>query len=827
LCLSGLLNISGSFADQDLESDHPNNTAAEIDWQAADHMSPTDLEALPYFCHGRYLEPEKRQTLIPGAMEAAANNANYEIDKLMTLTGDVLLIQNAQEIHSPKIVQNEETQIAEIDGPLRIRQDGMLLTGEHASSNLLTGTGVIDRGTFLLHQSGYRGNASSISLEENGHIIMDNASLTRCDPGSTAWMMNSNSLNLVPDKGVGIARNMTIKVRNVPVLYFPYLRFPINSDRQSGFLLPNIGYDSDGGTDINIPYYFNLAPNYDATYELRSLWKRGLINDGQFRFMTRRSMNQINGAFLYKDDIYDDRILRDETEDGVDIPVRDFEKQDRWLLNIRHDGGLDSRWKTTIDYSAVSDIDYLHDIGGNVGSSAVEQFINPVDSSFTNRRTAALDRIGTVEYRGDNWNTALTLQGFQNLDTIPLPQYERLPSLSTNWYQQLRAVNADVKLDYTFFDKNNTGLLGADATIGERVVADFGVSWPFVSIWGFVEPAIGLIHRKYNLDDSPPLGRANPELTIPRFSIDSGLYFDRFFNWGDAKIQQTLEPRVYFLSVDYADQDDLPKFDAAAFPLTYTSIFRENRFTGYDRIGDARQFSLGLTTRFLSGETGAEFLSASIGQIHYLKDREVIFKPTPDEDPTAKRSALFTQARLSLANGVSVSHTFEWEPEVKRTNRSTFGLKYQTGQRKIFNLSYIYTSPDVQIPTLIASSEESDLSFIWPLVRQWSVIGRWNFGWDDHRTIESFVGLEYNDCCWKSRLVVRRFLKEPRAIITLVDDPNSPGDVIALTDITTPSETGIFFEFQMKGLATLGKRLDTLLEDAIPGYRNRENAIGL
>jgi LPS-assembly protein len=760
-------------------------------------------------------------------MGASADDARYVAGSSTTLTGDVILNQDDIEIHSPKIVSNEVTQVSEIDGPLQIRKSNQLMTGDHATVNLTDGTGLIDQGTFLLHQSSYRGNAATIKLIENGNILLDDANLTRCDPGSTAWVMNADNMELMPDLGFGVAKNMTIRVKNVPVIYFPYMRFPIDDSRQSGFLLPNIGHDSEGGTDINIPYYFNIAPTMDATYELRSMWKRGLIHDGQFRFMTRRSTNEINGAYLYKDDIYDDRIVIDETSEGAGLPTREFEKQDRWLLNIRHSGGLSSRWKTSINYSAVSDIDYLHDIGGNVGSSAVEQFTSSIGTSFTNRRSAALDRIGAIEYRGDAWNSQLTLQGFQNLDLNTQVQYEKLPSLVTNYFRQLGPFNADLKLEYTFFNKNNTGLVGINATIGERALADFSISWPFREIWGYVQPSIGLIHRKYNLDDITTGSRANPEITNPKLVIDSGLYFDRFFNWGDTRLQQTLEPRLYFLYVDYSDQDDLPAFDTGAFPLSYSGIFRENRFTGYDRIGDAKQFGLGLTTRFLSDKTGVEFLSASIGQIYYLKDRQVVFRPTPTDDPEATESPLFTEARLKLSNGFSMAHTFEWEPSANRTNRSTFSMKYQSGQRKIFNLNYVYTSPDVQIPSLIAKSEESDLNFIWPLVKRWSVVGRWNFGWDDHRTIESFIGLEYNDCCWKSRLIVRRYLKDPRTTISLIDDPNSPGDIIAMTDISTPADVGIFFEFQLKGLATLGKRVDSLLEDGIPGYRNRENLIGL
>jgi len=344
--------------------------------------------------------------------------------------------------------------------------------------------------------------------------------------------------------------------------------------------------------------------------------------------------------------------------------------------------------------------------------------------------------------------------------------------------------------------------------------------------WGYIKPQVDLVYRKYELTNTPLNVAPSPAITIPRFSLDAGLYFDRFFEFGRHKLQQSLEPRIFFLNVPAKNQDDLPQFDAGRLTAGFAQLFRTNRFNGRDRIGDARQISLGITTRFLDEDSGRQFFEASIGQIHYLKDREVLFQPTAVGDPTAPRSPLISDARLSLANGLDISGSFEWEPAVDRSNRGNFSLKYVSGERKIFNLSYIYTSPAVQPVGQFQSAEESDLSFIWPVKGGWSAIGRWNFSWNLDQTIESIVGIEYNDCCWKSRLVFRRFLKEPRTITVFVDDPASPGGISAISQTILPVDRGIFFEFQFKGLATLGRRLDLLLEQAIAGYRNREEKIG-
>jgi LPS-assembly protein len=804
-------------------------TAAEIDWRPLNSLNAVELKNVPFYCHGAYVEPPLRFDTTSGLMRAEADDALHIMNQSTTLTGGVVLNQGTQEIRSPRIVQDEISQMAEIDGPLQLRDQGLLLTGEHATSNLLTGEGTVDQATFLLHESSFRGNAATLKRNGSNQLFLDDTTFTRCDPGSNTWSMNSETLVLKPDEGYGTARNVTLRIKNIPVIYTPYLRFPLNDERQSGFLLPSIGHDSDGGTDIIIPYYFNLAPDYDATYQLRSLWKRGLVHDLQARHMSLRTNNEINMGFIRKDDDYDDRDLEDLTSTGVNtgVVIPDFEKQDRWYTNLRHEGGWSPEWKTSLDYSAVSDIDYVEDIGGEFGSTSIDDFLNPVRGSLTEQRSASLTRLGSVAYRAGDFKSSLNVQGFQSLDPLGAEQYERLPNLTAGWERDLGPIESEIKFDYTFFDKDNTDLTGPLATIGERAYADLEVAWPYRKIWGFIKPAAGVIHRKYQLDDEPLAARSNPEITTGRFSLDGGLYFDRYFDFRDTALQQTLEPRVFYLYVENDFQDDLPEFDAGASTQSYSSLFRNNRFSGFDRIGDAERISVGVTSRFLAEETGSEFLSVSLGQIYYLKDRDVVFQPTTADDLAADESPLFAEARFKLGNDFSVSGGFEWEPDVNRSNRGTFALKYTDGLRRIVNVNYTYTASEIQQPSLITKSEESDINMIWPLTQQWSAIARWNFGWDDNRTIEAFGGLEYNDCCWKTRLVWRRFLKDPRSVTQFIDDPTAPGGFIAVTDLKTPSDVGIFFEFQLKGLAMLGGRLDSFLEDAIPGYREREDVIGL
>lgn len=799
-------------------------TAAQIDWVPAARLTPAERAKLPWYCSGEYREPPPATGIPKGYIRATADKSDYVAGKDTELFGHVRIEQGYRKIFSPHVKLNSDRHFATVDGPLVIREKGLTLTGSHATSNLENGSGVVDHATFLLHLPKLRGRAKRVKRLKSTNMIITDGTFTRCEPGSDVWAMHGTHILLDPRTGFGTGYNVTIDIKHIPVVYVPWIRFPIDNRRHTGFLMPSLGYEHVGGTDIGLPIYFNLAPQYDLTWEPRSLWKRGLINSVQFRFLAGASTNAINAAYIARDKLYNpNEILNETSGKASTLP---FKKTDRWFLNINHTGGWSSRWKSTVDYSAVSDISYLHDIGSNVVSTSVQQFVNGVDQTLTNNRSAALNRLGEISYHGTDWTSNLKLQGFQSLVANAAKQYELLPQFNSDYSNQFGPVNTDVMFQYTNFGKDTTGLSGPLAILGQREVMDAAVSIRKSTVWGYIRPKLDIVQRNYQLRNTPTGYATHPSLTTPRVSIRAGIYLDRFFRFRGHRLQQSLEPEVYYLYVPSQYQDHLPQFDASRLTPGFDQLFRENRFNGWDRIGDTRQVSVGLTTRILDQNTGTQFLRASLGQIYYLKDRKVIFQPSPVYDPTAPRSPLFGQLHFSLPSGLDVNGTYEWDPAVNRTNRAEFSLQYRSGSRRIFNLSYIYANPQVQPVGQFQPTKQSDVSFVWPIAHRWSVIGKWNFGWDLNQTIESIVGIEYNDCCWMSRLVIRHFLNQPKTVTILQNDPTSSTGYRSVTSTIVPHETGIFFEFQLKGLATLGQRVDSLLEEAIPGYRAREEKIG-
>lgn len=795
-------------------------TAAEMDWVESDAI-PTSA---PFSCKGMYLPPhvsdaDQSDQLNSELVKVYADKATHTVDQQTLFQGSVSAIGKTRSVTSAKMILDNTTGSASMEGPIAMRDEGLLITGSKAISNLDSGEATIDDASFLLHESGLRGEAKVITRTREKHLIITGGEFTRCDPESNTWSLKGGSIKLKPETGFGTATNVTLRIKGVPVGYIPYIKFPIDNERHTGILMPAISFDSDAATDFSLPIYFNISPGMDATYTPRSMWRRGISHQFQYRFITTQTSNEMNAAFLKKDDLYDENILLDQTSAGTGL-VPEQVKQDRWFLNFRHSGGTTRRLKSKLNYSVVSDNAYLDDIGGEFGSSTIDQYLNPVDAALSSRRAPVLERLGEIDYRGNQWNLLFRTQGFQSLAANGSNEYERLPQIQFNYSQSGELIEVKSRVDLTRFDAENR-------VIGDRTVLNMSIATPLRSSWGFFVPEVSVVHRSYEVEYEPTGYDEQFKLTIPRLSLDTGLYFDRFIGTGSEELVHTLEPRLYFLYAQEKDQTLLPRFDTRSLTSSYYQLFRNDRFSGLDRIGDARQLSLGITNRLIKGDSGSELIRFDIGQTYFFKDRKVVLPPQlPGIDHTASASALFSELKVSFSPKWRLTGSLQWEPRSGVTNKGGLSLKYMSDINHILNLTYRYTNKDIEQLGNFASIEESDINFIWPIRGRWSLIGKWNYGWDENKTIESFFGVEYNDCCWKSRLVVRRFLKIPLKVTVLVDDPGAPGGYQSISTIDERAETGIFFEFQLKGLGTLGGRLSSLLDNAIPGYRQREEQSG-
>jgi len=814
---------------------------SHLDWVPRERLTAAQLAETGPYCSGAYVEPirpgmddKTPKNEAPTFIGAKASRYEQE-EQTATLAGDVVMRQGSMQLQAQEASLHQAENRGELNGDVRLRDNGALIVGDHAEVQLDTGEAQVDNAEYVLHKSNVRGNALYAKRAENAIIRLKDGTYTTCEPNSNAWTIKGNNITLNPATGFGTATNATLRVKDIPVLYTPYIYFPIDDRRQSGFLPPTIGASSDTGLSLLTPYYFNLAPNYDATLYPTYMAKRGLLMEGEFRYLTKTSEGQFGGGYLNDDD--DDRKLQSDYKDT------------RWMINWQHKGGLDSRWATHVDYTDISDPYYFQDLKTGQEGLGTHEWIN---------------QQADLTYRGDSYVAKMNVQRYELANVTDITPYGRLPQLTLNgtlpyspgglkFDYETEAVRFDRDLrtgDFTDedgistprLDRNVAGLARAN---GDRLNLAPSMSLPLSASYGFVTPKLKYVYTKYDLDlDSQGKQtllagedyNRSQDRSIPIFSVDSGLYFDRNTQWFGKNYRQTLEPRLYYLYVPEKNQTDIPVFDSGETTFNYASLFRDNRFVGSDRIGDENKLSLGITNRWIEDD-GFERQRISIGQALYFADRKVqlpgiSFEDRQDAKANVSPYALEYEYRYN--RDWRATSDFNWDPDSHSTRSGSAMVHYQPEDNpgKIINAGYRYRNDQVRYDQTTGrwsvgggdygtpgtpgyvkdyyKIQQHDFSVIWPIVPQWSAISRWQYDYNRNRTLEAFGGFEYDNCCWKLRLINRYWVDYDE--YTQEAPQNEKGD------------RGIFLQIVLKGLGgVVGQKVESFLDQGIQGYRERED----
>ncbi|MGE8393800.1 MAG: LPS-assembly protein LptD [Pseudomonas sp.] len=835
--------------------------ASHLDWVPRDQLTPAQLAETGPYCAGAYIEPTR-----PGMTDTTpkdesptfigAKVSRYQQEQqIATLAGDVVMRQGSMQVEADEANLYQAENRGELSGNVKIRDNGSLVVGDHADIQLDTGEAKVDNAEYVMHKSRIRGSALYAKRAENAIIRLKDGTYTTCEPNSNAWQLKGNNITLNPATGFGTATNVTLRVKDFPVFYTPYIYFPIDDRRQSGFLPPSFSTSSDTGFMLVTPYYFNLAPNYDATLYPRYMAKRGMLMEGEFRYLTKSSEGQFGGAYLNDKD--DDRKLQTDYKDQ------------RWMVNWQHKGGLDERLMTEVDYTDFSDPFYFQDLESDQIGVESRDFVN---------------QQGALTYRGDTYTARLNVQAFELATISQITPYDRLPQVTfngmlpyhpggMNFTYESEAVRfeRDLKNDLVFdkdgnpdpsngfvrdsfgniiggkrLDENITGLARANGT---RLHLAPTISLPMEASYGYVRPSLKYAYTHYDLDlDSQgkaqapgqprEFGRFNSsqDRDVPIVSVDSGLYFDRSTQWFGKNYTQTLEPRLYYLYVPYKNQMDIPVFDTSEYTFNYASLFRDNRFSGNDRIGDENKLSLGVTNRWIE-ENGFERQRLSVGQALYFKDRKVqlpgiAYKDRQDAQSDVSPYALEYEYRFN--RDWRFNSDFNWDPDSRSTRSGSAMFHYQPEDNvnKVVNLGYRYRNDMVIYNSATGrwqvgggdygqpgdanyikdyyKIQQHDFSVMWPIVPQWTAIARWQHDYNRNRTLEAFGGFEYDNCCWKLRLINRYWIDYDD--FSQAVPQNEKGD------------HGVFLQIVLKGLGgVVGNKVESFLDQGIQGYRTRED----
>lgn len=773
--------------------------ADRLDWQAWGDDAPAGT-----VCRGRYVFPgyDIEAGDRPEQVRSVSDSAEYGAEGETILGGEVILRRDASQLEAPRVRVNAARDRVFADGPLTLRDQGLLVRGEDAELALDSDAAQVDTAHYVIHEQRLRGDAQRLQRLEDGRYRLNEASFTTCEPGSDLWRLVSNDILLDRESGFGTARHARLEAGNVPVFYWPWVRFPIDDRRQSGFLWPTLGLSGDS-FDYAQPYYLNLAPNYDATITPRWLSDRGLLLGGEFRYLYPSDMGQVEGAFLPSDQGEESN----NPNDG-----RRFEGEDRWYIDYLHTGRFTPRWRYNLRYGAASDGRYFDDFG----------------RTFGERETSNLARLAQIGYSGTTWQLDARAQGYQRLD-YPLNDrdkpFYRLPSLTANagwaqggFYQQWRS-----NVTHFWRDVDETRVPLNEAATGTRLHLAPALGWRTDPSWGFFEPRVELLQTAYELDYGERETERDTSLTrsVPVTSVDGGLIFERELDVGGG-YRQTLEPRLNYAYVPARDQSEFPDFDTDERAFSWNQLWSPHRFSGADRVGDLNRLSYGLSTRFLEDDSGRQRFSLGVGQAVYFEDRTIDMNGDPDTLPsetadggeryynaTRERSPVVTRLDWQVTDRWRTRYEWLYDDHRRRTERTSLGVGYRDPRGHVLNLGYRWQlqgfdpSGDAE-DRLGYNREEYDVSFAYRVDPRVDLIGRYLYDATNDRSLEQLAGVQWNDCCYGLQLVWREWIDDNDTANRIDDDY---------------TERGVFLRFVFKGLGGVGQEADSYFEDAIPGYR--------
>jgi len=689
--------------------------------------------------------------------EISADQVTNVSQSSSQFSGNVIIERHQLRLSADQVTHDKNAQLLELSGHIHADTPELSLNAESGWFNLQDNSGELIGTEYYLPNSHISGKTPRFSFREGDRTLLINTQFSSCPPNRPDWYFNTAWLELDQQSGTGTAKHAVLWLKDVPIFYIPWIQFPLGEERRSGFLMPYMGNTSNSGFEIGTPWYWNIAPNQDAIITPANLSFRGQMLSTNYRYLTSNSRGNLDVEYLYKDQKLDDT--------------------ERYLLHFDNSTRLSPRVNLNLLANNASDPDYLQDMGSNINIS----------------NTTHLERNARLSYSDSTWSAAMMAQSFQTIDSRIASSnrpYRRLPQITLNGKHgsELGDTYLLSQLDSEWVDFQHED---ASKAQGSRLHLNPKLTVPWQGNAWHLQPSLGLLYTAYELDNNAPIKDRN----LHSFSLDSGLVFER--NLRNSSIMQTLEPRLFYLNIPYEEQSNLPLFDTTQQDFSFASLFRENRFNGIDRIGDANQLTLALSSRFLDKNNGHELFNINIGRIYYLDPQQVglTSTTTPVE---ADSSDIITEFNSDLNNWRSRG-TLQWSTETDRSDKRSLQLSYAASEKAVFNIGYRFFRNQTDETLNI---EQTDLSFALPLGSHYALFSRWNYSLTERRDLNTIFGVEYESCCWALRLISQRYVR---------DDSSASGNEY---------NSSIMLQFVLKGFGSISDREATsTLTNAILGYQ--------
>jgi LPS-assembly protein len=778
--------------------------------------------------------PEKDLRVV-SPLDINSDYAEIYDNEIYSYDGNVEIVRADQHSVSNKASYDTVSETLDLQGSVYYSEDELALHSESASLNLASDQARLREALFITPSAPLRGRARTVYRESKTLSRYKDVAYTSCRPGNQDWVVHSSELKMNKTTGQGAAKNAWIEFKGTPVFYSPYMSFPIDDRRLSGFLAPSFGRTQKGGFSLSTPYYWNIAPNYDATLRPRYYSNRGVLLGGDMRYLTEMSKGSAGVEYMPNDSVFDDS---------------------RYLATFKNTTQFTPHIYSNIDVNKVSDKDYFSDLGNALSTTTYSSFLlSQANLGYANNGVSLNGHVDSYQSID------------KSITSVGVP-YKRLPQINLGLSHafDFMPLNTQMDTEYVYFQHSSAIANGVNARpSGQRVNVKPSLSFPLQTASTFLTPRLSLQHTQYEISNPGFATAGSITRTLPVFSTDSGIFLEKNVNFSNNSYLHTLEPRLFYLYVPKANQDDIPIFDTALNDFSFNSMFLENRFSGTDRVQDANQLTAAITTRLINAKTGKEKLKLSVGDIIYFKDREVnlpgyqealpfnvigttVF-PCLSTDASCFRQALpgyfpdndrfsnlVAEFDAGLTDHVSLSSGAQWNPHLNQVVRHSAMLHYLNKPEpnkpgEIFNVGFRYRKntqlPVPQVRNASGQLEDvisrpydifqSDVSFHWPVYNDWSAVGRWTYSLLNNSTQESFFGVEKENCCWAFRFVGRRWIN---SLNPLNQNQNINTPIVAATGI---SQTGVFFEVELKGLTGIGEKLDQFFEKQIYGYRVSKN----
>lgn len=768
-----------------------------IDWR----LCPVD-DAVPAFT------PEQTKTALPQITAPAREQLHTDIEgdrisgtegQVTNFNGNVALTRGDQFLGTDDLQYDSRTGKYVAQGNVRYQDAGMRMVAKRAEGDQNLDSHNVKNVKYQLVSRRGNGGAEHIELQ-GAQGSLYGSSYSTCPPSQRMWELRAQRIDVDTDKGFGTARNATLRIGKVPVLYVPWAQFPIDERRRTGLLFPSLAQSGRNGFDWRQPIYLNLAPNYDMTLSPRLMTARGLLLDTQFRYLMPSGAGTLELSYLPSDKLTDRE--RDE-EIAAGVPPENRRKDNRGRFGFFGHQNLNPQWQARANLNWISDARF------------VEDFSNSLNGITGYSTVSDLGVYGHGRY----WNAGLMADHWQlsdyTLRKFQLP-YDRLPRAYAQWEQPLAfGLTAGTDAEAVRFQHIDS----ITRPGGSRVDFKPYLSMPMQGASWFFKPTLAWRYTQYRLDAelakrialqraqayvaehpaqpiTPDLiaGFRNdsPNRSLPIASVDMGLFFDRQASWRGKNYLQTLEPRLFYLNSPYRNQDGIPLFDTQPLTFSWGQLFRDNRYSGADRQSDAHQITVAVSSRFVRQSDGLEKLAVNLGQIHYLRDSRVV---VPGERPIERgSSAWVADANYAVNDRWALGASYQWDAKFRRKDLASFRTRYLIGDDGIVNFNYRYRR---------SLLEQVDVSFLYPVTAAWSLVGRYYYSlFEDAATgqkpqlLEGIAGVQWDSCCMAARLVGRRYLR------------NRGGEL----------NNAIQLEIELKGLGSAGPDNEGRLRRAILGY---------